>query len=113
LPEEVVWMPKYLFRGGYSQQGVQGLLKEGAASRQDAIGKLAADMGGSLEGFYFGFGDADFHVICDLPDKETAAAISLAVAASGAAAIETIVLMTPEEIDQARGKTVNYRPPGA
>jgi hypothetical protein len=27
--------------------------------------------------------------------------------------IETVVLMTPEEIDEARNKTVSYRAPGA
>jgi hypothetical protein len=38
--------------------------------------------------------------------------VSLAVAASGGAHIKTVVLMTPEEMDQAAKKNVGYRPPG-
>ncbi|MFW2368591.1 MAG: GYD domain-containing protein [Desulforhopalus sp.] len=48
----------------------------------------------------------------DFPDNETAAAFTLAVNASGAVKIKTTVLMTPEEVDEATRKTVNYRPPG-
>jgi hypothetical protein len=40
-------------------------------------------------------------------------AISLAVAAAGAAHLETVLLVTPEEMDTAARKTVDYRPPGA
>jgi hypothetical protein len=35
------------------------------------------------------------------------------VGASGAASVKTITLLTPEEIDQAAQKSVEYRPPGA
>jgi hypothetical protein len=35
------------------------------------------------------------------------------VAAAGAAAkVKTVVLLTPEEIDEATQKSVDYRPPG-
>jgi hypothetical protein len=40
-------------------------------------------------------------------------AISLAVSASGAVKTKTVVLLTPEEIDQASKKTIEFRPPGA
>ena len=43
----------------------------------------------------------------------TAAAVGLTVAAAGAASIRTVVLISPEEIDAAAKKTVEYRPPGA
>jgi uncharacterized protein with GYD domain len=65
-----------------------------------------------MEGFYFAFGEDDAIVICDLPDNATAAAVALAVNSSGAAHVQTVVLMTPEEVDQAIGTTVDYRPPG-
>ena len=106
-------MAKYLISGSYSQAGVQGLLKEGGSSRADAIGKLLADLGGSMEAFYFAFGSDDVFVIVDLPDEETAAALALTVAASGAVEIRTTPLLTPEQIDAATKKTVAYRPPGA
>jgi hypothetical protein len=40
------------------------------------------------------------------------AAINLTVAATGAVATKTTVLITPEEVDAAAKKTPSYRPPG-
>ena len=51
-------------------------------------------------------------IIADLPDNASAAALNLAVAASGAIDSETVVLLTPEEIDEATRKSPAYRPPG-
>ena len=106
-------MAKYLLQASYTQSGVQGVIKEGGSGRRDAIGKLLADLGGSLEAFYFAFGENDVYVIADVPDNTTAAAISLTVGAAGAATVKTIVLLTPEEIDRATKQSVAYRPPGA
>jgi hypothetical protein len=47
-----------------------------------------------------------------MPDNVSAAALSLAVSASGAVSIKTTVLMTAEEMDQAVQKSVEFRPPG-
>jgi uncharacterized protein with GYD domain len=52
-------------------------------------------------------------VIANLPDDAAAAAVSLQVAASGAARIHTTVLLTAEQIDQAAKVSVSYRQPGA
>ena len=68
--------------------------------------------GGKLEAFYFAFGKNDAYLIVDAPDHISVAAMNLALNASGAASIKTTVLLTPEEIDQASKKTVNYTPPG-
>jgi uncharacterized protein with GYD domain len=54
----------------------------------------------------------DVHVILDLPENFTAAAISLAVMSTGAARTKTTVLLTPEEIDQAVKKPFHFEPPG-
>ncbi len=105
-------MPKYLFHGSYTLEGVKGVLKEGGSSRRETIAQLAQSLGGSLEAYYFAFGDHDFYVIMDLPDNVVAAAASLFGSASGALKIKTTVLLTPEEIDQAAKTTVAYRPPG-
>ena len=106
-------MARYLLQASYTQSGVQGVIKEGGSGRRDAIGKLLADLGGTLEAFYFAFGENDVYVIADVPDNTTAAAISLTVGAAGAATVKTIVLLTPEEIDRATQQSVAYRPPGA
>jgi GYD domain-containing protein len=58
------------------------------------------------------FGDADAFVVADVPDQASASAVSLAVSASGGARCNTIVLMTPEEVDQASKKPLTYTGPG-
>ena len=105
-------MPKYLFEVSYTNDGVKGLLKDGGSKRR-AAGKAAMEsLGGKLEAFYFAFGENDVVVIVDLPDAASAAAASLALAASGAVTGKTTVLLTPEEIDTAVKKTPTYSPPG-
>jgi uncharacterized protein with GYD domain len=48
-------MAHSLFRARYSQQGIQGVLKEGAASRIDAVSQLVASVGGRVESAYWAF----------------------------------------------------------
>lgn len=69
-------------------------------------------MGGTLEAFYYAFGETDAYVIAEAPDNVSMAALALTINASGVAAVKTTVLLTPEEIDEAVKKTPSYRPPG-
>lgn len=105
-------MAKYLVIASYTTDGVKGLLKDGGSGRREAVRQVAESLGGSLETFYFGFGEDDAYVIFDVPDNATAAAASLVVNASGAVRTKTVVLLTPEEMDTATKKSVDYRPPG-
>ena len=105
-------MPKYLFQGSYVGDGLKGLLKEGGTKRVEAARQLFESMGGKLESFHFALGDHDIFVIFELPDNASATAVSLVINASGAAAGKVTVLLSPEEVDQASQKSVNYRPPG-
>ena len=105
-------MPKYLALASYTSEGIRGLTKAGGASRRAVVEKLLRSLGGRLEAFYFAFGDNDAYLIIDVPDNLTAAAISLAVAGAGATRMKTIELLTPEEIDKAMEKHVDYSPPG-
>jgi uncharacterized protein with GYD domain len=106
-------MARFLFKVSYTKEGMQGVMKEGAASRRIFIEKMAADIGGSISSFDFAFGETDVYVIAEMPDQITAAAVATAVAASGAATVETVVLLSAEDIDQAIAKNVPYRAPGA
>jgi uncharacterized protein with GYD domain len=106
-------MAKYLWKVSYSVDGLRGVMKEGGASRATFIEKLVANIGGQMEAFYFAFGDADVYVIADLPDDTTAAAVAMAVASSGVGSIETVKLLTPDQVDAARGIDTGYKPPGA
>jgi uncharacterized protein with GYD domain len=105
-------MPKYLIEASYTSEGTKGLLKDGGSKRRQAAEQAIKSAGGKLEAFYFAFGDRDAFVIADAPDHATIAAASLAINASGAVQTKTIVLLTPEEIDQATKKSVKYTAPG-
>jgi len=105
-------MPKYLFQGSYTEEGLSGLLKEGGTKRRDAAEQVIKSVGGTMEAFYFAFGDNDFYVLADMPDNVSTSATSLIVNASGAVKMKTNVLLTPEEVDQVIRKSAKYRPPG-
>ena len=105
-------MAKYLLEVNYTLDGVKGVENEGGSARRAAAEAAATSVGGTVEEFYFAFGSTDVFVIADFPDNASAAALALAVTAGGGAAVRTVVLLTPEEIDGAVAKKVGYRPPG-
>jgi uncharacterized protein with GYD domain len=105
-------MPKFLIEASYTVQGVEGVRSKGGTDRRDAVAHTVNSVGGKLESFYFGFGDHDAFVTVDLPDEEAAAAIALIVNAAGGATVKTTVLLTPEQVDEAAERAVEYRPPG-
>ena len=105
-------MPKYLVRGSLTTDGLKGTLKEGGTKRRDAIAELARSVGGQLEAFYYAFGDDDIYAIFDAPDNISAATASVTSAAAGAGRVTTVVLITPEEMDQIAQRHAEYRPPG-
>lgn len=105
-------MSKYLWQVSYTPEGMKGILKEGGTSRRTMVEKMAANLGGTIESFHFAFGDDDVYLIGDFPSNVDVAAVAMTVGASGAASVKTTVLLTPEEIDQATHKVVEYRAPG-
>lgn len=106
-------MPKYLFRSRHTPEGAKGLLRDGGTSRRAESERFVSSVGGKLECFYYAFGATDVFIIADLPDNAAAASLNLAVNTSGAFDTETVVLLTPEEMDEATKKSAAYRPPGA
>jgi uncharacterized protein with GYD domain len=105
-------MPRYLFAASYTLDGVRGVQSAGGTARRDAVAKTAESVGGKLESFDFAFGDRDAYVIAEAPDNTAAAAIALTVNGSGGATVQTTVLLTPEEVDEAAQRSVAYQPPG-
>ncbi len=105
-------MPKYMIQGSFTQHGTKGLVQDGGSKRRDAVNVAISSLGGTLEAFYFTFGGDDVVVIFDVPSNASAAALSLAAAATGAFEPTTTVLLTPEEMDTATQTTIDYRPPG-
>ena|SRR5688572_9214356 len=105
-------MAKYLLTASYTADGVKGLMKDGGSKRQQAAEAAVKSVGGRMEAFYFAFGQHDAIVLIDAPDNASVAAASMAINASGAVQTKTVVLLTPEEVDQAAKKTATYQPPG-
>ena len=106
-------MANYLFRASLSSEGVAGLRAEGGIARRNVVKDAIEKLGGTLESFYFAFGDDDVVVICELPDNETAAAFAMETSSSGRVSVSTTVLLTPEEVDRSRKQESGWRAPGA
>jgi len=105
---------KYLIKASYSAEGLKGVMKAGGTSRVKAVERAVEGVGGSLESFYFAFGGDDVYVTVDVPDNTAAIAMAAAVGSSGAiSSYETVVLLSPSEVDTAMNVAVDYAPPGS
>ena len=104
---------KFMIQASYTAEGARGLLKDGGSARRAVVQKMVEGAGGTLESFYYAYGNHDVVAISDMPDTASALALSLAVNASGAVRLTTTPLITPEEIDAASKKSMTYRAPGA
>lgn len=105
-------MAKFMVQFSYTDEGLAGLMKEGGSGRREATKKLVESLGGTLESYYFAFGEYDGFLVVDGVDNVEMAAGALIGGASGAVKTKTTVLLTPEEVDQAVKKHGDYRPPG-
>ena len=105
-------MPKFLIEASYTSDGMKGVLDKGGTARREAVEKLLADVGGTLDSFHFAFGATDAYVIVDVPDNISAAAVGMVVGSSGMVNLKTTVLLMPEDIDRAAAVHATYTPPG-
>jgi len=105
-------MPKYLVIGSYTAQGAKGVMKDGGTARREAARRAIESVGGTLESFYFGFGKDDVYLVYDAPSHAAASSVTLTVAAAGGFAARTVVLIMPDEIDEAARMSPDYTPPG-
>jgi uncharacterized protein with GYD domain len=106
-------MAKFLFKGNLSAEGAAGILAEGGTAREAVVRSSVEAMGGSLECLYYAFGATDAYAIVDLPDNDAAAALALEISSTGRLSVETVVLISPGDLDRLRGKTSGFRAPGA
>jgi uncharacterized protein with GYD domain len=106
-------MPKYLLKATYTPQGIKGLMADSASGRRSDVTAAIKAAGGTVEAFYFCFGDDDVIVIADVPDNTAACALSLSTTATGAVRVRITPLLTVEEVDQALEIQTKYRAPGA
>jgi len=109
-------MPKYAIFFSLTGDAVARFI-DSPSDRTAAVKAMTDATGGSVEAYYWMFGQHDGMVIVDLPDSQTAAAISLAVASSGAfTGLETHELFEAGELaglaEKAKAVQATYTPPG-
>jgi uncharacterized protein with GYD domain len=97
-------MAHFLCHGNYTPAAVKALLDK-PQDREAAVRPLFEAAGGTVVSFYLGLGQSDWYVVSDLPDTVTAAAITMAVAASPSLQdVKTVPLLTPREAVEAMTK---------
>lgn len=107
-------MAVYLMRFSYTAETWSKLIQN-PEDRRDAARSYIEQVGGTLHGFWYGFGEYDGYAIFEAPDNVSMTGAVLAISAGGAlASVETTVLMTVEETLEAlaKAKTVRYKRPG-
>ena len=115
LPTEESPLPLYLSRFSYTTDATKALLDQ-PQDRSGAAREIAESLGGKLLGFWYAFGEFDGVFLMEGPDNASAAAVGMAVGASGAISkIETTVLLDMDEAQDAMRKAAaaTYRPPGS
>ena len=105
-------MPKYLYHGSYTDDGLKGLIKDGGTKRMEVTKKAIESLGGKMEAYYFAFGSNDFFLIAEVVDNVNAVTGSLVANASGTVKVSITPLITPAEVDLAVKKTMDWSPPG-
>ena len=108
-------MPFYLMRFSYTPDAWARFIKK-PEDRREVARAVLEKIGGTLHGFWYGFGEYDGYVLIEAPDNVSAAAFSAGISAGGALrSAETTVLLTVEEtiemLKMAQGSP--YRPPGS
>ncbi len=107
-------MPRYLVRVSYTEEGTQGLLRDGGTRRREELASIVESLDGELEGLYYALGEHDAYALVELPNPESVVAASMLAKASGTGVGSATVLLTPEQIDRASelAQNLDYQPPG-
>lgn len=109
-------MAKFVVFFSYTPQTWQRM-QDKPSDRAKAAGTLAAGVGGSLVSMYFMFGDWDGMAIFETGDASSAAALSIAVSATGAfSRVETHELIETSALSdvlaKAKAAAKGYTAPG-
>ena len=107
-------MPLYLTKFSYTPETWARLI-DNPEDRRNAAREYIESVGGTLHGFWYGFGAHDGYNLWEAPDNVSMAAVAVAIGSGGAlSSIETTVLMTVEETMDAlqKAQKIRYRAPG-
>lgn len=94
-------MPLYMIQESYSDRA-NGAMIASPHDRTKAVEAMLAEFGGKLHGLWFCLGDFDVLALIELKDNSTAAALSMAIRATGAmSAYKTTPLLSMAEATEA------------
>ena len=111
----VVVVAKYLVLFSLTSETAKRFVAK-PSDRAAVVREVAESAGGSLESYYWMFGQYDGAAVFDFPDSHTMAAVSLAVTSSGALSrFETHELIESSDLTAIaeRAKGITYQPPGS
>ncbi len=106
-------MAFYLVQASYSTAATASMVKH-PQDRAAAVRPMIERAGGKLHGLWLAFGEYDIVAIAELPDNVNAAAMAMAIGASGAmSAYRSTPLLTSEEAVRAmqRAAEIGYQAP--
>lgn len=106
-------MAYYLVQASYTPQAIAAMVKK-PQDRAAAVRPIIEKAGGKLHGLWFTFGDTDIVAIAEMPNNVSAAALSMAIGASGAmSSYRSTPLLTSGEAVEAmqQAAAVSYQPP--
>lgn len=108
-------MPRYLYLGTYTGEGVLGVMSEGGTRREAETRDLFERLGGRVETYLFAVGsDVDFVIIAEMPDAVAAIVPPMLAAAGGKVVVRTTPLLAPDQLDVAAqaARGVSFRAAG-
>jgi len=108
-------MAKYLALFGFTSEAIKQFVVS-PSDRAAVTRRLVESVGGSLECYYWMFGQHDGVAIVEMPDSRTLAAVTLAIISSGTFThFETHELIKADDLTgiAERARQIAYQPPGA
>src|SRR6187431_1890066 len=97
-------MPLYLTRFGYTPE-TWARMVDNPEDRRAAAQEYIESVGGTLQGFWYAFGEHDGYTLWEAPDNVSMAAVALAIGGGGAlSSFQTTVLLTVDDTLEALGR---------
>lgn len=106
-------MAFYLIQASYTAQAVAAMVKN-PQDRAAVVRPMIERLGGKLHGLWFAFGAHDIVAIAEMPDNVGAAAVAMAIGASGTmSAYQSTPLMTSADAVESmkQAAAVGYQAP--
>ncbi|HTY73319.1 MAG TPA: GYD domain-containing protein [Actinomycetes bacterium] len=107
-------MPHFLVQFSYTPSSVANLVHEPDVDHAAQAAAMVASVGATMLGYWYCFGEFDGAVVFEAPDPAAAAAIAMAIRATGEVTrMQTTALLTMDEARKAahRAAAATHLPP--